>query len=257
MKELLLKKCQNLGGTSMIETKQDIMGALTPQTPVTIKEIDENKYKLQFSWGETRQITLAVPGSTRILCNFLRDMRIYTSDFEKETEFFFKRDEEGRGFVFNFSMNNKGETIVKLTYNQLKKGKPQKGSITKQGTDLYALYIDILTRKNIKIPTSPSAHKVFNEYFNGETNFMTPEVIGYEEKGFGEEVLLIEKSTGDFLDHTLWGCSVLIRNKKTNQTQKIELSKCLFSEKELDKYVKSITPKMVKRARRYGETKVI
>lgn len=97
---------------------------------------------------------------------------------------------------------------------------------------------------------------IFDKFFNGEKNFMTPDVYGYTKKKFGDEYLVIEKSRGLGFEHEdIFGCSILVHNPVTMETQHIELSQMFYSNKELDKYIKSITREMFENAERFGEIK--
>ena len=100
---------------------------------------------------------------------------------------------------------------------------------------------------------------IFDEYFDGEKNFFTPNVTGYATiKGSGDEVVVFEKSEGTGLfDSPLFGCSALLFNTKTNEIGRIELSKAFGTKKEAEDYINSITIENINNAERYGEIKTL
>ena len=100
---------------------------------------------------------------------------------------------------------------------------------------------------------------IFNTYFNGETNFVTPNIYDYDYKSFGDKILLIEKSKGEgFISNkTIFGCTTLIYTPKTKEVQRIDLSQCFYSKKEIDEYIKRIDNTLFNNAQTYGETKII
>ena len=101
-----------------------------------------------------------------------------------------------------------------------------------------------------------NVREIFDVYYNGEKNFMTPNVFGYAKKKFGDEYVVFEKSQGEGLfDTPLFGCSALVHNPITGDTQKIELSECFKELVEVDEYIKQVTQTKFDEARRYGEIK--
>ena len=100
---------------------------------------------------------------------------------------------------------------------------------------------------------------IFDRYYNGEKNFFTPKVYGYERKNINDEYeLVIEKSEGKGLfEAPLYGCSILIVHKWKKTARKIELSKAFGSRKEVEEYIKSITVEDVLNAEIFGEEKKI
>lgn len=99
---------------------------------------------------------------------------------------------------------------------------------------------------------------IFNRYFNGEKNFITPKVYNYGYIQFGDKTLLYEKSKGKGLyDHTIYGLTFLVIDNETNEVQRIDLSKPFNSSKELNKYLKSISKEEFENAEVYGEIKII
>lgn len=99
---------------------------------------------------------------------------------------------------------------------------------------------------------------IFNRYFNGNKNFCTPHTYAYGHKKYGNTILLYEKSKGKGLfDSDLYGLTFLLLNNKTNEVQRIDLSKAFNSPKELDKYLATINLKTIKEADIYGEIKII
>ena len=102
-----------------------------------------------------------------------------------------------------------------------------------------------------------NVREIFDRYYNGEKNFMTPNVYGYAKKKFGEEYLVFEKSQGEglFDDSPLYGCSTLVHNPETGETQKIELSECFKDPRYVEVHINKITLTQFKNAERYGEIK--
>ena len=98
---------------------------------------------------------------------------------------------------------------------------------------------------------------IFDRYFNGEKNFMTPNVIGYSSIKMDNEYLVVEFSEGrGIFDTYLFGVSCLVFNPQTRETQKINLSKAFKSANECKEYVKSISLADFQEAGRYGEIKI-
>ena len=98
---------------------------------------------------------------------------------------------------------------------------------------------------------------IFDAYYNGEKNFMTPHVYGYSRKKFGDEYLLIEKSRGKgIVNEDLYGASALVYNEKTRETQKISLSECFNDPRYVELHISKITKSKFKNAKRYGEIKI-
>ena len=99
-----------------------------------------------------------------------------------------------------------------------------------------------------------SVRKIFDKYFNGSKNFITPNVYEYGERKFGDYFLFYEKSRGEgFNGEDLFAITFLIMNK--GAVRRIDLSKCFNSKKEVDDYLKSITSKDITFADKYGEIK--
>jgi hypothetical protein len=99
--------------------------------------------------------------------------------------------------------------------------------------------------------------EIFNMYYNGEKNFMTPKVYGYSYKKFGDEILLFEKSEGEGISgEPLYGASALVYNTVTNEVQKIDLSQPKHSRADIEAHIKSITREQFQQADRYGEIKI-
>lgn len=100
---------------------------------------------------------------------------------------------------------------------------------------------------------------IFNTYFEGETNFVTPNVYEYEYKKFNDKILLIEKSYGQgFISkNKIFGCTTLIYTPKTNDVQRIDLSQCFYSKQEINTYIKNINSDTINNAIVYGEIKTI
>lgn len=99
--------------------------------------------------------------------------------------------------------------------------------------------------------------QVFDTYYNGEKNFMTPHVYGYLQKKFGDEYLVVEKSTGKGIgNEAIYGASTLVYNAKTGETQKIDLSELYHDPRYVELHLKNISEKKFKNAERYGEIKI-
>ena len=98
----------------------------------------------------------------------------------------------------------------------------------------------------------------FEVYYNGAMNFMTPKAYGYGYKDYGDFGIVYEKSKGEGLFNSpLYGVSFLYVNFLTNEVRKIDLCKPFSTQKEVDKYINSITMEDVINADKYGEVKVI
>ena len=97
---------------------------------------------------------------------------------------------------------------------------------------------------------------IFNEYYNGEKNFVTPRVYGYSVYYYdSENIVLFEKSTNS--ERTLYGASALHYNPVTSNCQKIELSECFGTSQEVNKYISKLTNTDFEGALTYGEVKKI
>lgn len=100
--------------------------------------------------------------------------------------------------------------------------------------------------------------RIFNQYFNGAKNFITPNIIGFDYIDFGDEYLAIEKSEGEGLFGTwLYGVSCLAVTKSTLEVQQIDISKAFTDLSKAEEYIKSINLDMFKNADRFGEIKQI
>lgn len=100
--------------------------------------------------------------------------------------------------------------------------------------------------------------KIFEEYYNGDKNFMTSHVYGYAQKKFGNGYLVFEKSEGKgLMGEKLYGCSVLIYNSENGNTQKIDLSQCFYTPKDVEAHIDNMTQNDFENAKRYGEIKKI
>ena len=97
---------------------------------------------------------------------------------------------------------------------------------------------------------------IFEKYYNGEKNFVTPRVYGYTLYRYdSENLVLFEKSTNT--ERTIYGASALLYNPVTSNCQKIELSKCFSTSQEVNKYINKLTPNDFEKALIYGEVKKI
>ena len=78
-----------------------------------------------------------------------------------------------------------------------------------------------------------NVNKIFDEVFNGQNNFITPDVISRIKKG----EYLIELSTGEFMDKAVYGVTVLKRDGG-KYTHRHELSKGGFDNRDYaDRYI--------------------
>ena len=98
--------------------------------------------------------------------------------------------------------------------------------------------------------------QIFDYYYDGEKNFMTPDIIGHDFKKFDGELLLIEYSQGEGItNEVLYGASALVLNVETLEIRKIELSKPYHNKTELEQHLDNITESDFKNAMRYGHSK--
>lgn len=93
--------------------------------------------------------------------------------------------------------------------------------------------------------------RIFVDYFNNQTNIVTPIPYSYIKWDIGDVTLLVEKSMN--LNETIFGATIL--EYIDGSVQRIDLSENFSSEKEVEEYLKSLTPEKVKMADRYGEVK--
>lgn len=97
---------------------------------------------------------------------------------------------------------------------------------------------------------------IFKEYYNGEMNFMTPQAYAYTTVQFDDEnLVLFEKSRNK--ERTLYGASALHYNPVTEECQKIDLSECFGSSKEVNDYIKGLKRDDFDKADKYGVVKKI
>lgn len=98
--------------------------------------------------------------------------------------------------------------------------------------------------------------EVFNQYFNGDMNFVTPNVYGYGVYFYDKfNVVLFEKSVND--EHTLYGATALLFNPKSNICCRIDLSDCFEDSKKLNDYISNLSKEDFDNALRYGLDKKI
>lgn len=93
--------------------------------------------------------------------------------------------------------------------------------------------------------------KIFMDYFNNQHNMVTPIPYAYIKWDIGDFTLLVEKSMD--LNETIFGATIL--EYVDGSVQRIDLSENFSSEKEVEEYLKSLTPEKVDKADRYGEVK--
>ena len=100
-----------------------------------------------------------------------------------------------------------------------------------------------------------NSKEIFEDYFNGQKNMVTPIILWYMYQDFGDETLFAEISLGsDFHDQQCFGATFLVKNAK-DMFQRIDLDKFFPSLEELLRYVHSIDMNVVSNADRYGEPK--
>lgn len=79
--------------------------------------------------------------------------------------------------------------------------------------------------------TKSDADRVFNETFNGEPNFMTPNIIRRGKQGN----YFYELSRGTFMEDTLFGVTVL-----TLEGERTDLSDCFQSRDQAEAHIKRL-----------------
>lgn len=77
---------------------------------------------------------------------------------------------------------------------------------------------------------------IFYEYFNGNKNFMTPKIIGYNQKKYNRGTLIFQRQKN--YEETLFGVTVLL--VIGNEVSRTKLSKAFGNENEAIAYIKSI-----------------
>lgn len=96
---------------------------------------------------------------------------------------------------------------------------------------------------------------IFYQYFEGDRNFVTPIVYGYEVLVFDEGSVLLEKSRND--SESIFGVSALFFNPVDMIVKRIELSECFVDSSDVVEYIESIDYDDFIHARRYGVEKRI
>lgn len=82
------------------------------------------------------------------------------------------------------------------------------------------------------------AKDLFMQAYNGQTNIMTPDVLAYGFRGKGK--FAYEISYGNFGGDNLYGVTVLVL-RSTGYEKSPDLSKCLFSRKDAEDYLRSLS----------------
>jgi hypothetical protein len=104
--------------------------------------------------------------------------------------------------------------------------------------------------------TNSEIKEIFNQYFDGDLNFITPNVYGYGVYHYDKDNLVVfEKSTND--TRTLYGASALLFNPNTNICKRIDLGQCFPSNESLNRYIDRLTKFDFEEAHSYGESKKI
>ena len=93
---------------------------------------------------------------------------------------------------------------------------------------------------------------IFQEYFNGAKNFMTPEIIGYNQKMYSRGTLIFQRQKN--YEETLFGVSILL--VIGNEVSRTKLSKAFENENEALQYISSIQNEDVEATEIY-DTKTI
>lgn len=93
---------------------------------------------------------------------------------------------------------------------------------------------------------------IFDEYFNGNKNFMTPKTIGCSQKKYNRGTLIFQKQKN--YEETLFGVSILL--VIGNEVSRTQLSKAFGNENEAIAYIKSIQNEDVEATEIY-DTKII
>jgi len=79
---------------------------------------------------------------------------------------------------------------------------------------------------------------VFNFYFNGDKNFVTPYIIKYYTKQKNNNFLFVELSTGKFMDSKIYGVTIL---KGTLKGNKLCLERCIDKDKPFNSKTEALT----------------
>jgi len=72
---------------------------------------------------------------------------------------------------------------------------------------------------------------IFNFYFNGDKNFITPYIIKYYTKQKNNNFLFVELSSGQFMNSKIYGVTVL---KGILENNKLHLKRCLDKDKSFN-----------------------
>ena len=97
---------------------------------------------------------------------------------------------------------------------------------------------------------------IFERYFNGEKNFITPYVFGYKSVKCDDEIVVFELSEGEGLyEEHIVGCTSLLFDPQTKEICRIELSQAFSTRAEARNYVKNLSADEIRAAKRKGEVK--
>lgn len=99
--------------------------------------------------------------------------------------------------------------------------------------------------------------KIFDFYYNGAKNIITPNTYEFGYKRFGGEFLLYEKSEGGLCSHEMLGLTFLVLDCEDMSIQRIDLSKPFDNEDDMNDYLESIDVSIFKNAKRCGEIKTL
>lgn len=97
---------------------------------------------------------------------------------------------------------------------------------------------------------------IFEKYFNGAKNFITPHVHGYRSVECDGEVVVFELSDGiGLFGDVIFGCSALLFKPQSNEICRIELSESFSKSEDALNYINNLSDDEIRAAGRYGEVK--
>ena len=85
---------------------------------------------------------------------------------------------------------------------------------------------------------SDNCSYIFNFFFNGDKNFVTPNIIKYYVKKKNNNFLFVELSTGKFMNSKIYGVTVL---KGTLKGNKLCLGRCIDKDKPFNTEKEALT----------------
>ena len=104
-----------------------------------------------------------------------------------------------------------------------------------------------------------SIRNIFDKYFNGQKNFITPIILEYDKKRVNNKFyLLFEYSKGHGIDgNIIYGLTVLLYNNSTYEVQRIDLCKCSKKFDDLKEYTNRLNMTSIEGSNIYGLKKTI